>query len=101
MLFQIVLFAENAKGRSKPLVIETQPARDAVERRTERIIDGSLKASSAGGTACSVTPLPGRRAEANQSAGAATWASFNVAQRPNESQYRGIGTGWAGLALKD
>ncbi|XP_043234975.1 hemicentin-2-like [Amphibalanus amphitrite] len=53
---QIILFAENAKGRSKPLVIDTHPARDAVERRTERIIDGSLKANAPGAAADSEPP---------------------------------------------
>ena len=52
---QIVIYAENARGRSKPLVIENQSVRDVPERRTERIIDGSLKVNSAAGTA--VTPL--------------------------------------------
>ncbi|XP_037073059.1 kin of IRRE-like protein 1 [Pollicipes pollicipes] len=42
-LYQIMIYAVNAKGRSKPMLMEPQPPRDAAERRTERVIDGSLK----------------------------------------------------------
>ena len=43
---QILIYAKNAKGRSKPLVMETETLRDAAERRTEKVIDGSLKGMS-------------------------------------------------------
>ncbi|XP_037081011.1 synaptogenesis protein syg-2-like [Pollicipes pollicipes] len=43
--YQILIYAENAKGRSKPLVMETETLRDVAERRTEKVIDGSLKES--------------------------------------------------------